>query len=120
MPYLTPCCTTFSFGTNSSTLSNIILQSAVSQDADIVIIDTAERLHNKVNLMNELTKVKRVMQKVVIDAPHEILSMGYTEEGQPRGLTFIGKPFSEALLLQLAAAYEKETRHRRMPMLHGE
>src|SRR5690606_5868147 len=43
------------------------------QDADVVIIDTAGRLHNKVNLMNELSKVKRVMQKVVADAPHEVL-----------------------------------------------
>jgi fused signal recognition particle receptor len=42
------------------------LQSAVAQDADIVIIDTAGRLHNKVNLMNELTKVKRVMQKLLL------------------------------------------------------
>jgi fused signal recognition particle receptor len=49
------------------------LQSAVSQDADVVIIDTAGRLHNKVNLMNELNKIKRVMQKVLPDAPHEIL-----------------------------------------------
>ncbi len=49
------------------------LQSAVSQDADVVIIDTAGRLHNKVNLMNELNKIKRVMQKVIPDAPHEIL-----------------------------------------------
>ncbi len=49
------------------------LQSAVSQNADVVIIDTAGRLHNKINLMNELTKIKRVMQKVVDDAPHEIL-----------------------------------------------
>lgn len=49
------------------------LESAVSQDADVVIVDTAGRLHNKVNLMNELTKIKRVMQKVVPDAPHEIL-----------------------------------------------
>src|SRR5690554_4876964 len=49
------------------------LQSAVSKDADVVIIDTAGRLHNKVNLMNELTKIKRVMQKVIADAPHEIL-----------------------------------------------
>jgi fused signal recognition particle receptor len=47
--------------------------SAVSQDADVVIIDTAGRLHNKVNLMNELTKIKRVMQKVVEDAPHDVL-----------------------------------------------
>ncbi len=49
------------------------LQSAKSQDADVVIIDTAGRLHNKVNLMNELNKIKRVMQKVIPDAPHEIL-----------------------------------------------
>ena len=45
----------------------------MSQDADVVIIDTAGRLHNKVNLMNELSKIKRVMQKVVPDAPHEVL-----------------------------------------------
>lgn len=49
------------------------LQSAKAQEADIVIIDTAGRLHNKVNLMNELNKIKRVMQKVIPDAPHEIL-----------------------------------------------
>ncbi|RLD45546.1 MAG: signal recognition particle-docking protein FtsY [Bacteroidetes bacterium] len=49
------------------------LKSAVSQNADIVLIDTAGRLHNKVNLMNELTKIKRVMQKIIPDAPHEIL-----------------------------------------------
>lgn len=49
------------------------LQSAKSQNADVVIIDTAGRLHNKVNLMNELNKIKRVMQKVIPDAPHEIL-----------------------------------------------
>jgi fused signal recognition particle receptor len=49
------------------------LTSAVSKGSDIVIIDTAGRLHNKVNLMNELSKIKKVMQKVVPDAPHEIL-----------------------------------------------
>ena len=49
------------------------LQSAKAQGADVVIVDTAGRLHNKVKLMNELTKIKRVMQKVVPDAPHEIL-----------------------------------------------
>jgi fused signal recognition particle receptor len=49
------------------------LQSAVSQKADVVIIDTAGRLHNKINLMNELSKIKRVMEKVVPGAPHEIL-----------------------------------------------
>jgi len=49
------------------------LQSAVANDIDIVLIDTAGRLHNKINLMNELTKIKKVMQKIVPDAPHEIL-----------------------------------------------
>lgn len=49
------------------------LKSAKSQGADIVIIDTAGRLHNKVNLMNELSKIKAVMQKVIPDAPHEVL-----------------------------------------------
>ena len=49
------------------------LSSAVSSGADVVIIDTAGRLHNKVGLMNELSKIKRVMQKVVSSAPHEVL-----------------------------------------------
>lgn len=49
------------------------INSAVASNADVVIIDTAGRLHNKVNLMNELTKVKKVMQKVIPDAPHEVL-----------------------------------------------
>src|SRR5690554_6154507 len=60
-------------GSDPASVAFDSLKSAVSQDADIVIIDTAGRLHNKVNLMNELTKVKRVMQKVVPDAPHEVL-----------------------------------------------
>ena len=49
------------------------LNSAVAGGADVVLIDTAGRLHNKVGLMNELTKIKKVMQKVVPDAPHEVL-----------------------------------------------
>ena len=49
------------------------LQSAKAKGTDVVVIDTAGRLHNKVNLMNELSKIKKVMQKVVPDAPHEIL-----------------------------------------------
>jgi len=60
-------------GSDPASVAFDTLQSAVSQNADIVIIDTAGRLHNKVNLMNELTKVKRVMQKVVEDAPHDVL-----------------------------------------------
>jgi fused signal recognition particle receptor len=58
------------------------LSSAVSKNADIVIIDTAGRLHNKVNLMNELTKIKTVMQKVIPDAPHEILLVLDASTGQ--------------------------------------
>jgi fused signal recognition particle receptor len=60
-------------GSDPASVAFDTLQSAVAQDADIVIIDTAGRLHNKINLMNELTKVKRVMQKVVIEAPHDVL-----------------------------------------------
>lgn len=60
-------------GSDPASVAFDTLQSAMSQNADVVIIDTAGRLHNKVNLMNELTKVKRVMQKVVADAPHEVL-----------------------------------------------
>ena len=60
-------------GSDPASVAFDTLQSAVAQDADVVIIDTAGRLHNKVNLMNELTKVKRVMQKVVEDAPHDVL-----------------------------------------------
>lgn len=62
-----------SMGSDPASVAFDTLQSAVKQNADVVIIDTAGRLHNKVNLMNELTKVKRVMQKVVDNAPHEIL-----------------------------------------------
>ena len=58
------------------------VKSAVAQDADVVIIDTAGRLHNKVNLMRELTKIKTVMQKVVPDAPHEILLVLDASTGQ--------------------------------------
>ena len=60
-------------GSDPASVAYDTLQSATAQDADVVIIDTAGRLHNKVNLMNELTKVKRVMQKVVDDAPHDVL-----------------------------------------------
>lgn len=60
-------------GSDPASVAFDSVQSAVKQNADVVIIDTAGRLHNKVNLMNELTKVKRVMQKVVDNAPHEVL-----------------------------------------------
>jgi fused signal recognition particle receptor len=60
-------------GSDPASVAFDTMQSAVKQNADVVIVDTAGRLHNKVNLMNELTKIKKVMQKVVPDAPHEIL-----------------------------------------------
>jgi fused signal recognition particle receptor len=60
-------------GSDPASVAFDTLQSAVAQDADVVIIDTAGRLHNKIGLMNELTKINRVMQKVVSDAPHDVL-----------------------------------------------
>ena len=62
-----------SMGSDPASVAFDTLKSAVTQNADVVIIDTAGRLHNKVNLMNELTKVKRVMQKVVEDTPNDVL-----------------------------------------------
>ncbi|MBR4176759.1 MAG: signal recognition particle-docking protein FtsY [Bacteroidales bacterium] len=58
------------------------LQSALSKGTDVVLIDTAGRLHNKVGLMNELTKIKKVMQKLVPDAPHEVLLVLDASTGQ--------------------------------------
>ena len=60
-------------GSDPASVAFDAVSSAKANDADVVIIDTAGRLHNKVNLMNELTKIKNVMQKVIPDAPHEIL-----------------------------------------------
>ncbi len=60
-------------GSDPASVAFDTLESAITQNADVVIIDTAGRLHNKVNLMNELTKIKRVMQKVIPNAPNEVL-----------------------------------------------
>ena len=60
-------------GSDPASVAFDALSSAWANDVDVVIIDTAGRLHNKVNLMNELTKIKRVMTKLIPDAPHEIL-----------------------------------------------
>lgn len=60
-------------GSDPASVAFDTLQSAKAQNADVVLIDTAGRLHNKVNLMNELSKIKRVMQKVYPNAPHEVL-----------------------------------------------
>ncbi|QIX61273.1 signal recognition particle-docking protein FtsY [Hymenobacter lutimineralis] len=59
--------------TDPASVAYDAVQKGVEMGADVVIIDTAGRLHNKVNLMNELSKIKRVMQKVIPDAPHEVL-----------------------------------------------
>ena len=60
-------------GSDPASVAYDTLSSAVANNADVVIIDTAGRLHNKIGLMNELTKIKNVMQKVIPDAPHEVL-----------------------------------------------
>ena len=60
-------------GADPASVAFDTLSSAVANDADVVIIDTAGRLHNKINLMNELTKIKNVMRKVVPNSPHEVL-----------------------------------------------
>lgn len=60
-------------GSDPASVAYDTLKSAVAQNADVVLIDTAGRLHNKINLMNELTKIKNVMKKVVPDAPHDVL-----------------------------------------------
>ncbi|MCQ2959481.1 MAG: signal recognition particle-docking protein FtsY [Bacteroidales bacterium] len=69
-------------GSDPASVAYDTLNSAISNNADVVIIDTAGRLHNKVNLMNELTKIKRVMQKLIPDAPHEILLVLDASTGQ--------------------------------------
>ena len=60
-------------GADPASVAFDTLKSAVAKDADVVIIDTAGRLHNRIDLMNELTKIRNVMRKVVPDAPHEVL-----------------------------------------------
>ncbi len=69
-------------GSDPASVAFDTVKSAVSQQADVVIIDTAGRLHNKINLMKELTKIKTVMQKVIADAPHEILLVLDASTGQ--------------------------------------
>ena len=60
-------------GSDPASVAFDTVKSAVAKDADVVIIDTAGRLHNRIDLMNELTKIRNVMRKVVSDAPHEVL-----------------------------------------------
>ena len=60
-------------GSDPASVAFDTLKSAVAKDVDVVLIDTAGRLHNRIDLMNELTKIRNVMKKVVPDAPHEVL-----------------------------------------------
>lgn len=69
-------------GADPASVAYDTLQSAKASNADVVIIDTAGRLHNKINLMNELTKIKMVMKKVIPTAPHEILLILDASTGQ--------------------------------------
>jgi len=69
-------------GADPASVAYDTLQSALSKQSDVVIIDTAGRLHNKVGLMNELTKIRKVMQKLVPDAPHEVLLVLDASTGQ--------------------------------------
>ncbi len=69
-------------GADPASVAYDTVKSAMAQDADVAIIDTAGRLHNKVNLMNELSKIKRVTQKLIPDSPHEILLVLDASTGQ--------------------------------------
>ena len=69
-------------GADPASVAYDTLQSALAKEMDVVIIDTAGRLHNKVGLMNELTKIRKVMQKLVPDAPHEVLLVLDASTGQ--------------------------------------
>ncbi|MBR1765434.1 MAG: signal recognition particle-docking protein FtsY [Bacteroidales bacterium] len=69
-------------GADPASVAYDTLQSALAKDTDVVIIDTAGRLHNKVGLMNELSKIRKVMQKLVPDAPHEVLLVLDASTGQ--------------------------------------
>lgn len=81
-------------GTDPAAVAYAAIQDAVAKNVDVCIIDTAGRLHNKVNLMNELTKIKRVMSKIIPDAPHEILLVLDGSTGQ--NAFEQAKQFSEA------------------------
>lgn len=69
-------------GADPASVAFDTVKSAVAKDADVVLIDTAGRLHNRVDLMNELTKIRNVMRKVIPDAPHEVLLVLDASTGQ--------------------------------------
>jgi fused signal recognition particle receptor len=69
-------------GSDPASVAYDTVKSAVAKDADVVLIDTAGRLHNRIDLMNELTKIRNVMRKVIPDAPHEVLLVLDASTGQ--------------------------------------
>ena len=69
-------------GSDPASVAFDTLKSAVAKDADVVIIDTAGRLHNRIDLMNELTKIRNVMRKVIPDAPHDVMLVLDASTGQ--------------------------------------
>ena len=69
-------------GSDPASVAFDSVKAAVARDADVVIIDTAGRLHNRIDLMNELTKIRNVMRKVIPDAPHEVLLVLDASTGQ--------------------------------------
>lgn len=69
-------------GSDPASVAFDTVKSAVAKEADVVIIDTAGRLHNRIDLMNELTKIRNVMRKVIPDAPHEVLLVLDASTGQ--------------------------------------
>ncbi len=69
-------------GSDPASVAYDTVKSAVARDADVVLVDTAGRLHNRIDLMNELTKIRNVMRKVVPDAPHEVLLVLDASTGQ--------------------------------------
>lgn len=75
-------CVNQGMGADPASVAFDTLKSAIARQADVVIIDTAGRLHNKINLMNELSKIRNVMQKLIPDAPHEVLLVLDASTGQ--------------------------------------
>lgn len=75
-------CVNQGMGADPASVAYDTLKSAIARQADVVIIDTAGRLHNKINLMNELSKIRNVMQKLIPDAPHEVLLVLDASTGQ--------------------------------------
>jgi fused signal recognition particle receptor len=69
-------------GADPASVAYDTVKSAIARDTDVVIIDTAGRLHNKINLMNELSKIRKVIQKLIPDAPHEVLLILDASTGQ--------------------------------------